>query len=195
MSDFGVIADVSLTLQSVLTNALSVLQPPPAPVAVVHDLQGNIPTNPARLTIFLYEVVEDPSARNRPRVQGVVPPDVTLQKPPMALILRYMLTPWSGDRFTDHRILGRAMQVLYDGAIISGPQLQGTTLAGTDEAIKVTLQLITLEDRARVWYSVQKPYRLSVNYEVRLVNLDPISLKSIKQVRDRSLDLATPEGS
>jgi hypothetical protein len=194
VSDFGVIADVSATLQSVLTNALSVLQPPPAPVAQVHDLQGTIPTNPARLTIFLYEVVEDPSARNRPRVKGVVPPDVTLQKPPMALILRYMLTPWSGDRLTDHRILGRAMQVLYDAAIISGPQLVGTTLAGTDATIKVTLELITLEDRARVWYSVQQPYRLSVNYEVRLVNLDPISLKSIKQVRDRSLDLATPEG-
>ena len=189
--DFGVIADVSLTLQSVLTEALSTLQPGP-PIARVHDLQGNIATNPAQLTIFLYEVVEDPSARNRPRVQGTVPPDVTVQKPPMALILRYMLTPWGGDRDTEHRMLGRAMQMLYDGSIISGTQLKGTTLAGSDEAIKVTLQLLTLEDRARVWYSVQKPYHLSVNYEVRLVNLDPINSRRIRQVRDRSLDFAEP---
>lgn len=192
MPDFGVIADVSATLQSVLTDALSVLQPGP-PVAQVHDLQGNISTNPARITIFLYEVVEDPTARNRPRVQGTAPPDLTVQKPPMALILHYMLTPWGGDRDTEHRMLGRAMQVLYDGSIISGPQLQGTTLAGTDQAIKVTLQLLTLEDRARVWYSIQKPYHLSVNYEVRLVNLDPIHSKHIRQVRDRSLDFARPE--
>ena len=43
----------------------------------------------------------------------------------MALLLRYMLTPWSGDRLTDHKLLGRTFQVLYDGAILSGPQLQG----------------------------------------------------------------------
>ena len=192
MPDFGVIADVSLTLQSVLTDALSVLQPNP-PVAQVHDLQSNPTTNPARITIFLYEVAEDPTARNRPRVQNNVPPDITVQKPPMALILRYLMTPWGGDRDTEQKILGRVMQVLYDGSIISGPQLKGDTLKDTDQAIKVTLQLLTLEDRARVFHSVQQKYRLSVNYEVRLVNLDPISVRRIRQVRNRSLDFAGPE--
>src|SRR2546430_10710844 len=48
------------------------------------------------------------------------PPDVTIRKPPAALILRYMMTPWSGDRFTDHKIMGRVVQTLYDKAIISG---------------------------------------------------------------------------
>jgi len=190
--DFGVIADVSTTLEKVLTTALSTLNPPS--VAQVHDLQGSISTTPARLTIFLYEAVEDPSARNRPRVQGTAPPDLTLQKPPMALLLRYMMTPWSGNRFTDHLILGRAMQVLYDGAIISGTQLQGG-LAGTDQALKITLQLLTLEERTRVWHSVQKPYRLSVVYEVRVVNLVPVTRRVIPSVKGRSLDFATPEAT
>ncbi|HMF56561.1 MAG TPA: DUF4255 domain-containing protein [Pyrinomonadaceae bacterium] len=192
MLDFGVIADVSTTLEKVLTTALSTLNPPS--VAQVHDLQGSISTTPARLTIFLYEAVEDPSARNRPRVQGTAPPDLTLQKPPMALLLRYMMTPWSGNRFTDHLILGRAMQVLYDGAIISGTQLQGG-LAGTDQALKITLQLLTLEERTRVWHSVQKPYRLSVVYEVRVVNLVPVTRRVIPSVKGRSLDFATPEAT
>jgi hypothetical protein len=56
----------------------------------------------------------------------VLPPNsVTIRKPPLALMLRYLLTPWSGDRFTDHRILGRVMQTPYDGAIISGTQFAG----------------------------------------------------------------------
>ena len=191
MPDFGVIADVSATLQSVLQAALSVLTP--APSAELHDLQGTISTTPARLTIFLYEVVEDPSARNRPREQRATPPAITVQKPPMALVLRYMLTAWGADRNTDYLILGRAMQVLYDGAIISGAQLVGTTLAGTQQALKVTLQLLTLEERTRVYNSVHQPYRLSVNYEIRVVNLDAVRSTRIPQVTDRTLDFATPE--
>ncbi len=128
MLDFSVIAATSETLQTVLTNALSTLAPVQPPIAELHDLQGTISTNPARLTIFLFDAAEDASARNRPRVRGIAPPDLTLKKPPMALLLHYLLTPWSGDRLTDHMILGRAMQVLYDGAIFSGTDLQGTWL-------------------------------------------------------------------
>lgn len=192
MPDFEVIAAVSDTLQTVLTDALSILLPAPAPVASVHDLQTPIPSSPAQLTLFLFEVGEDPSARNRPRVRSVAPPDVTLRKPPMALLLRYLLTPFSGDRLTDQKILGRVLQVLYDEAIISGSVLRGV-LAGTDQALKVTLAPLSLDERARVWYSVQKPYRLSVSYEVRVINLDAIKVDEITPVASRQADFATPE--
>jgi hypothetical protein len=105
-----------------------------------------------------------------------------------------MMTPWSGDRVTDHRIMGRTLQVLYDGAILSGVQLQGT-LIGTDEALKVTLAPITLEERARVWYAIQKPYRLSVTYEVRVVNLDSEDEEHIAPVAQRKLKYFGPEAS
>jgi hypothetical protein len=192
--DSGVIAAVSETLQSVLTEALSTLQPLPAPVAEVHDLQGTISTNPARLTLFLFEVGEDPSARNRPRVRGSAPPNVTLQKPPMALLLRYLLTPWGGDRLTEHRILARAMLELYDRAILSGPDLRGN-LAVTDQALKITLSPLTLDERARVWFAVQRPYRLSASYEVRVVNLDSEIVEQFTPVTRRSVDFAGPEGA
>ena len=188
MPNFEVIADVSLTLENVLTDSLSVLQPPPPPVAQVHDLQGDIPPAPATLTLFLFDVAEDPSARNRPRIREAVPPNsITIRKPPLALMLRYLLTPWSGDRFTDHRILGRVMQTLYDGAIISGTQLAGG-LAGSDQALKITPASLTLDERSRVWFSVQKPYRLSVAYEVRVVNLDSDVADSQRPVGSRRLD-------
>lgn len=191
MPDYSVIAAASETLRVVLTEAFTVLtdprEPGGPPKAEVHDLQGNISTSPARLTIFLFDASEDPSARNRPRVRGITQSDLTQKKPPMALLLRYLMTPWSGDRPTDHMILGRTMQVLYDGAILSGSDLQGS-LQGTDQALKVTLAPLNLEDRTRVWHSVQKPYRLSVSYEVRVVNLDPESVEHLPAVNRRTLD-------
>ena len=192
MPDYEVIAAVSETLQSVLTDALSILLPGPPPIAQMNDLLQNVPTNPAQLTIFLFEVGEDPSARNRPRVRSVTPPDVTLRKPPMALLLKYLLTPHSGDPETDQKMLGRVLQVLYDEAILSGPVLRGV-LQNTDQALKITLAPLSLEERTRVWYSIQRPYRLSVSYEVRVVNLDSIRVDQITPVSNRLADFAVPE--
>jgi hypothetical protein len=198
LPDYTVIADVSSTLQTVLTEAYQPLDPASPPVAEISDLQGNISTNPARVTLFLFETVEDPSARNRPKVRVTPPPPpatgLAFRKPPMALLLRYMLTPWSGDRLTDHKLVGRTLQVLYDGAILSGTQLQGG-LAGTDQALKVTLSPLTLEERARVWYAIEKPYRLSITYEVRVVNLDAVATDSLVPVSQRSLEYLGPEAA
>jgi hypothetical protein len=197
LPDYAVIADVSTTLQTVLTDAYKVLDPGGTPpVAEISDLQGNISTHPARMTLFLFETVEDPSSKNRPKVRVTPPPPagVAFRKPPMALLLRYMLTPWSGDRLTDHKLVGRTLQVLYDGAILSGTQLQGG-LAGTDQALKVTLSPLTLEERARVWYAIEKPYRLSITYEVRVVNLDAVQTDALVPVSQRSLDYLGPEAA
>jgi hypothetical protein len=184
--DFSVIAAASETLRGVLSNAVAPLDNP-APTAELHDLQSTIATSPARLTIFLFEVVEDTSARNKARVRGVAGSDSTLMKPPMALVLRYLVTAWGGDRKTEHKLLGRAMQVLYDGALIASPDLKDG-LASTHEVLKVTLLPLTLEERTRVWYSVQRPYRLSLYYEVRVVNLDSETVESRRHVDSRGLD-------
>ena len=192
VSDFNVIRDVSKTLETVLTNGLSELTPTPPPIAVVHDLQGTISTSPAQLTLFLFEVLEDPSARNRPHMREPSVTEVIHRRPPVALILRYLVTPWSGDRLTDHIILGRTIQVLYDGAIISGPQLEGD-LANYNEALKVTMMPLTLEDRTRVWQAVQKPYRTSITYEVRVVNIESDQARKQPPVKNRTLRPAKPE--
>jgi hypothetical protein len=191
MPDFSVIADVSQTLEVVLTDALSTLAPGP-PVAQVHDLSAPGGTNPPRVTLFLFEVGEDASQRNRPAVRGIVAPNLTTEKPPMPLRLRYLVTPWSSDLLTNHRMLGRVLQVLYDDAILDGPQLQGG-LAGSSEALKINLTPLTLEERSRIWHAVQQPYRLSIIYEVRVVNLDPIDQQTVVPVQVRQLDPARRE--
>ena len=190
MADYGVIADVSSTLTARLTDAMSALVPPP--LVQLHNLVGAIPTDPPLLTVFLYEIVEDATSKNRPRTTRDAPPDVALRKPPLALILKYLITPWSNDRLTDQQILGRSMQELYDNAILTGPLLGGG-LVGTVESLKVTLAPLTLEERTRIWHAVQQPYRVSLSYEVRVANLDSEVDYLVRPVSNRILDTAVPE--
>jgi hypothetical protein len=184
---FNVIDEVSQSLVAMLQSELAALNA----AVETHDLQGAI-QNTLRLTLFLFEAGEDPSARNRPRVREVISPDIRIAKPPMALLLRYLITPWGGTESTRHTLLGRAMQALYDHPIISGSQLVGS-LAAEAQALKITLAPLSLEERTRVWYSVQKPYRLSVSYEVRVVNMDSQVFDRARPVRERVLDSALPE--
>jgi Pvc16 N-terminal domain len=190
VAKYEVIAAVSETLRVVLTAALSVVDG--APEAVLHDLQFDTPPTTPQLTIFLFEIAEDPSARNRPRVRETDPPDLKIRKPPVALLLRYLLTAWGSDPKTAQLILGRTIQALYDKAILSGPDFAGPddVLVGTDEVLKVTMAPLSLEERTRVWHAVQKPYRLSVSYEVRVVNLESADVTLAKPVTRRTLEMS-----
>jgi hypothetical protein len=182
VGDYTVISDVSQTLVSALNTELATL----GASAELNDLSGNAPAGLV-LTVTLYEILEDAASRNRPPNQQTTGTATVSRKPPMALLLRYLLTPWGGDQPTEQQIAGKAMQVLYDDAILDGTFLKGS-LAGSRDTLKITLAPLTLEDRTRVWWAIQKPYRLSLNYEVRVVNLDSLETTSIPVVRSRGLD-------
>lgn len=194
MSDTAAIADISTTLQSVLTNAFSGMLPAPPPVAEVHNLEGTISLTPARMTIFLFETIEDSTVRNRPPTRNHSGSRIETPRSPVPLILKYLLTPWSPDRRTEQLMLGRALQVLHDGAILSGPQLQGG-LAGSSEAIKLKLAPLTLEEQTRVWHAVQRPYRLSLTYHVRVIRIDSETVYMHAPITSRALDKSVGDGS
>jgi len=190
MADYGVIADVSTSLVTLLDQDLR--KPPLNGRALLDDLSAAAPAG-LTLTITLYEILEDAPSRNRPRPERPDGTAVVSTKPPMALRLHYLLTPWGGDSVTEQQILGRAMQALYDEAIMGGTMLLGG-LAGSTDTLKITLIPLTLEDRSRVWYAIQKPYRLSVNYEIRVVNLDATEELRDEVVQSRTLDAALVAG-
>lgn len=187
MGDFGVIADVSTIIVETLNQALRGLGQGDPPIAVLHDLSEPVQTPPPTLTVFLYEIAEDPASRNRPPVRAQPPDPPGVRKPPMALLLRYLITPWGGDQPTQHRMLGRALQVFYDDAILDGVQLSGS-LAGSADSLHVTLTPLTLDQKSWVWYAIQKPYRLSLNYEIRVVNLDAVAEQAVRPVHGRVID-------
>jgi hypothetical protein len=88
-------------------------------------------------------------------------------------------------------MLGVALQTFYDDAILDGTQLAGT-LAGTDVALKVTLSQLSLEDRTRVWNSLQRPYKVSLVYDVRVVPLPSLTDRSFTPVSRRTLHYGEP---
>lgn len=184
MGDFGVIADVSTVIVESLSQALRGLSQVEPPIAELNDLSETVQTPPPKLTVFLYEIAEDPTSRNRPPVRSQPPDPLTTRKPPMALLLRYLVTPWGGDQATQHRMLGRALQTFYDDAILDGAQLSGSLAASTD-SLHLGLTPLTLDQKSWVWYAIQKPYRLSLNYEVRVVNLDSAIETPVHPVQSR----------
>lgn len=192
MADTDVIGDVSSALERLLTDAMRTLTPAPAPIARMHDLRGDIPTSPPLLTLFLYDIAQDPSVRNRAPVREVDGTGYRVRKPPMGLLLRYLVAAWGGDRLTEQRMLGRVLQVFYDRATLGGPDLDGAVAATTD-SIKITLAALTLEEKTRVWHAIQQPYRVSLNYEVRVANIDAELAEAAVPVAARVLDVAVPD--
>jgi hypothetical protein len=185
VANADVISAVSATLEARLTAGLASLGLG-APTAQLHDLVTPVTSEPPTVTLFLYEIVEEPSIRNRARTSRVVNGDLRILKQPLGLCLHYMLTAWGGDRHTEQRMLGRVLQVLYDDAVLDGLELAGV-LAGTPAQLHVSLAPLVLEDRARVWSAIGQTYRLSVNYEVRIVNVDAETETTATPVLERQI--------
>jgi Pvc16 N-terminal domain len=198
LSDFTAVERVSRALQKVLTDGLAAVGGAIPPVAQLHNLQPPPGGQPPVLTLFLYEIVEDYSVRNRDQrrelVRGQGGQRYRITRPPMALVLRYLMTAWAADRNTEQLMIGRAMQVLYERQVRRGadldPQLDLPLLS-------VTLAPLSLDERSRVWWAIQQPYRLSLNYEVRVVDVDVSSgdFDLAAPVRQREFDSHLPEAS
>jgi Pvc16 N-terminal domain len=183
VATFSAIADVSEILRRTLHAGVQTV----GATCIIHDLVA-APSTAMTLSLTLYEVAEDPSSRNRPDIRQVVNNQVLLTRSPTALLLRYLITAWSGNIVDDQVILGRAVQTLYEHAILSGADLAGTSLIANDEAIAITMIQQSIEDRTHVWRAYEKPYRLSINYEVRVVKIDSSKPpKILSQVRSRHL--------
>jgi hypothetical protein len=166
MSASTVISDVTQTLSDLLRDQ----QQPPR----LFEVSLNSPSDDARdpmepkINLFLFRVVENPFAKNRdwlPLGPGL------RQKPPLAINLFYIMTPFANERLDEHRALGEAMRIFYDHAIITAPLLKGE-LEHTAEELKLDLCQFSLEELTRIWNALNQPLRLSVCYEVRIVLVD-----------------------
>jgi Pvc16 N-terminal domain len=139
------------------------------------------------VNLYLYRVVESPSTKNRPWPgDRVTPPS---DRPALGLQLSYLLTPLGtppddasfqlGD--DAHTMLGVAMLTLQEHPILNDvhiPNFDADTvlpafLLNSYEQIKVTLAPTDLEELSKIWATINQPYRLSVAYEVSLVQLTP----------------------
>jgi uncharacterized protein DUF4255 len=137
--------------------------------------------------LYLYRVVESPTTRKQPWPgDRLTPPS---NRPALGLQLFYLLTPLGttpdNTSFTlgddAHTMLGVAMQTLQENPVLNDVHLPGFDadsvlpdfLLNSFEQIKIYLMPTSVEELSKIWATINQPYRLSVAYEVSLVELAP----------------------
>jgi len=100
----------------------------------------------------------------------------TLAPPPLSLNLFYLMTPYAPSdsltgNATAHEILGEAMRVFYENPIVPHDYLvEG--LQDARERIQIIQNTIDMEELGRVWGTFTQPFRLSVLYQISVVQLE-----------------------
>jgi hypothetical protein len=200
-----VVAEVSEELRHTLWLGI---KDDPVTSQLVTSEQNIVLTNPAQtalpqgvvrqMSLWLYHVMPNEHLRNsgfvRRRSTAPQGGDDLLFYPPLVLNLLYLLTPsiqadggGANDQLADQRLLGRAMQILHDQAVLP---MQSREVPGDGSELHISLAPRTIEEIAQVWEAMQQPYRLSVCYEVRVVRIDSLRQKTGGRVSERSTAFA-----
>lgn len=190
MSDYTVIADLSATLIGLLRENMGDLLSADA-IALLSPAE--VEGQDIRLTLFLYTVSENPHLKNAPSPPA--PPGIR-RAPPLHVDLSYLLTAHGSRLITDrtersleeHRILGRAMRVLYDNSLLAGSVLKGG-LAGSTAQFRVNLQPLSLDDLSKIWTALpNNALKASAGYQVTPVAIDSTRSTGGKPVVERTLE-------
>jgi hypothetical protein len=179
IGDVNVIAEVTQTLTNLLSG-LDVTLDSPA------DLRGDTGSF-QKINLYLYQVLEHAYTKNQP---AYAVDATTQQYPPLTLRLYYLLTPYASDPASAHKVLGHAMQIFYDNALVAEPLMTETLRLATDK-LAIVLLSAKLEDLTRIWNALQTPYRLSVCYEVRVVPIESTRNQQTPRVTSKT-DVYTP---
>jgi hypothetical protein len=170
MSASTAIGMVSESLRELLKNKMTLTPPVPVTILAPDETGGD-----RRINLFLYRVLENPTLKNldwqvkRGNSSLIVPP-------PLSLNLYYLMTPYAQNdqqlgNATAHEILGEAMRVFHEHAIVPQDALV-PGLHNAKEQIKIMLNPLDPDELGRVWSTFSQPFRLSVMYEVSVVQLE-----------------------
>jgi hypothetical protein len=194
MSDFRGVGAVSATLQTLLSDRMQLPSgvAGPIPVTVGAPVEDPAPdtatAEPARVNLFLYRVTENAALKNQ-EIPGHGHPGA-YGHPPLSLCLHYLVTAYGTTTQNDltderlaHDLLGSAMRVLHDFAIVDdrlrrlvvppiGTPILDATLLDEFERMKVTLEPLTLDDLSKLWTALERRVRVSAPYEVSVVQIE-----------------------
>lgn len=178
MSSSAIISEVSELLKALLEDGLKVLPSDKPTVKLANPADEGAREEPT-LSIWLYQVTPNPYMRNAPNVRVA---DQSERFTPLSVDLCYLLTPSQKDEIANQQTLGRALRVLYDSSIL-------TLNAGKDvEELHISICQRSITELAEVWEALQKPYRLSVCFEIRMVRIDSERELNAVRIRERATD-------
>ncbi len=139
------------------------------------------------VNLYLFRVIENPQLKNTNFRGDRTRPATNF--PPLALDLYYLLTPFADPPASSantlpqaHMLLGQAMQVFHDTPVINDIHTAGfdfdtftgiNDLRNSFDKITVRLQTISIDDFSKIWTLFAQPYRLSVIYQVSIVQIAP----------------------
>ncbi len=132
-------------------------------------------TSTRRINLWLCEIRENAHLRNKEWEVSRTDP-TRLTPPPLSLNLLYLMTPFaqSDPQFgntTAHEILGEAMRVFHQTPVVPEAHLV-PGLQDAREQVKIVPSQVDLDELSQLWSTFSEPFRLSVLYEVSVVQLD-----------------------
>jgi hypothetical protein len=174
VSEFTALRAVSFTLRALLEEHITNSTEPQLS-GVPIDLRSPKELRVAQVngvSLWLYRVARDGDLLNRPATR---PSPNQVGHTQLPVSLSYLVTPLAEEPADEQVLLGRVLQVFNDHAILRGADLQKSPqvqpLELRDE-IRVSLEMLSLEEITRVWDSLQEPYELSVAYRVQVVSIE-----------------------
>jgi hypothetical protein len=139
------------------------------------------------VNLFLYRLTENQFLKNMPWQGDRAHPGGS-SRPPLALTLNYFLTGYAKkvagaaqDDVTAHQLLGKAMSILHEFPVLNdvhdsdfdadldtqfAPELRKSF-----DKVKISWLPISIDEFSKIWTGFSKAYRLSVAYEVSLVQI------------------------
>ncbi|MGI5979103.1 MAG: DUF4255 domain-containing protein [Oscillospiraceae bacterium] len=188
MADYPIIADVSNYIVKMLREKMC-----PEPIPSPNNIEVSSPSSQDVdyiLGLYLYDIREEGEVS----IPALVNSGKTrLRRPPRPYSLYYMLfingSSQMGLKANDiQKILGRAAQIVNDGASVNPRTLQ--KWIETDEPpIVFSPAKISLEDKVRVWTAISKPYQVSLFYRVAPVFLSSEIVVEPPRVSDARFDI------
>lgn len=171
MASVDVIADMSTTLVDVLTPAVAAL-PCDVRLSNADEFRTFAPITPT-ITVFLYHIAINAELRNNtPRKVGG-----SVSAPSLPVELRYLITPWTAQPLTGHRIMGYVMRRLAEFQTMARKDLSGDSW-NDDDTVQLLPENLSLDEYHDIWDPAEIPYKLSMSYLARVIGLDPATAKT-----------------
>jgi len=204
------IATVTFVLRDLLNKGLNDFNASDATgvgTLVTATSPDKIDTSPAgeqsQLNLFMYQVTPNQGWRNvgLPAFNGN---GDRVSNPPLAIDLHYLLTAYGSQELHTDILLGYGMQLLHENPVLdrklinkftgdAGLSAQLKTLADSAladqvEMIKITPELLSIEDISKLWAAFATKYRPTAAYKITVVLIEPNkSTKSGPPVQTRNI--------
>ena len=176
MSAPSAIAAVTLTVNSMLDTHLKGEFPGLGITMLTPSSAGNTDSPTNHLNLYLYSTSVNTAFSNSTMHSQTKSGETGI--PPLALVLKYLITVYNStdDDTNGHQLLGAAMLTLHDHPILSRSDIEDALpeagLHNQIERVRITHDVMSIDDMSKLWTSFQSEYRLSIGYEVSVVLIE-----------------------